>query len=71
MDQKTSGKKKVFRIPASWEMYGFAEIEASSEQEAIDIANTAFFNHQPTFDMFDGHYVDESFQIDYNVLEDN
>ena len=75
MDQKTfwkdNEKNKVFKIPASWKMHGWAEIEASSEQEAINIANAAFFDDQPTLDRFDGHYTEESFQIDYDILQDH
>lgn len=54
---------KTYRIPCSWEMYGYAEVHATSLKEAIDQAE----NHLP---LPNGNYVNDSFSADREVLEE-
>ncbi len=62
MTDKT--KKKTYRLPCSWEMYGYLVIEAENLQEAIDIADSPEQGLPE-----DGNYVDGSFKVDAEMIE--
>lgn len=53
----------TYRIPLIWQMYGHCCIDASSLEEAIEIALG------PDTPLPDGSYVDDSVAVDYEVLE--
>jgi len=57
--------KKVFLVPAHWEMYGVARIEADNIEEAILIAE-----NESRLSDFDADYVMDSFGIDTDVIEE-
>lgn len=59
-----TGEKKVYRLPVSWEVYSFMDIEASSLQEAVNIAHKDD-TPLPT----DSDYVDGSFKVETDILE--
>ena len=54
----------AFKIPVKWEERTVMNIEARSLKEAIQYVN------RKEFEMPDGEYVDDSFEIDYDRLED-
>jgi len=53
---------KLYRIPAEWKMYGYVEVRAESLDEAVEEAIAASL---PL-----GTYVDGSFEVDYEAVED-
>ena len=55
---------KKYKIPCSWIMYGFAEVEADSFDEAVEIVESSETN------LPEGSYVEASFEVDHEVLED-
>ena len=55
---------KKYNIPCAWEMYGVMEVEADSLDQAIETAR--LHGELPT----NSGYVDGSFQIDREVVED-
>jgi len=57
--------KKVFIVPAYWEMYGVARIEADNIEEAILIAE-----NECRLSDFNADYVIDSFGIDTDVVEE-
>jgi hypothetical protein len=57
--------KKVFLVPAHWEMYGIARIEAKTIEEAILIAE-----NESRLSDFNADYVMESFSVDTDVVEE-
>lgn len=57
--------KKVFLVPAYWEMYGVARIEAKTIEEAILIAE-----NESRLSDFNADYVMDSFGIDTDVIEE-
>lgn len=63
-EKMPENKIKTFIIPCSWEMYGTIEIEAEDLDEAISIAES------DERELPNGLYVNASFQIDYDGLED-
>jgi hypothetical protein len=56
---------KYYEIPCSWEVYGTMEVEASSLEEAIELAER---DDSPMPDASD--YVDGSFEVDRDVAEE-
>lgn len=56
-------EKKVFRVPCTWEVHGFMEIEAEDWDDAGMLAPLAELPDDPT-------YVAGSFQVDMPTLED-
>jgi len=56
-------KTKTFRIPVSYEMYGYVEVEAVDLDEAVVQAEEAPL---PT----DSSYIEGSFRVDYEALDD-
>lgn len=52
---------KKFKIPVSWEMYGYIEVEANSVEEAIEIFDQKEQSAYP-YGLPDGCYVDASFE---------
>ena len=57
--------KKVFLVPAYWEMYGIARIEAKTIEEAILIAE-----NECRLSDFNADYVMDSFNVDTDVIEE-
>ena len=57
--------KKVFLVPAHWEMYGVARVEANDVDEAILIAE-----NECRLSDFNADYVTDSFSIDADVIEE-
>ena len=53
----------TYRIPLVWQMYGHCCIDASSLEEAIEIALG------PDTPLPDGFYVEDPVAVDYEVLE--
>ena len=53
---------KTYKIPCSWEMYGYMDIEAETLEEAVAEADH-FLTPLP-----EGNYVEDSFEVDTEVL---
>ena len=49
---------RKYHIPCSWQVYGRADVEANSLEEAIRIAE------DDDFPLPEGDYVDASFEVD-------
>ena len=64
-DENWPEPKKVFLVPAHWEMYGVARIEAKTIEEAILIAE-----NESRLSDFNADYVMDSFSIDTDVIEE-
>jgi hypothetical protein len=58
-------KNKLFKIPVSWEMYGYLHIKAKTLEEAIEIAERPETS-LPT----DGEYVMDSDRVDREAVAD-
>ena len=56
---------KLFLVPAHWEMYGVASVEADSIEEAILIAENECRRSD-----FNADYVTDSFSVDADVIEE-
>lgn len=54
---------KEYRIPCVWMMYGYETVQANSLEEAIEIAENAF-------GLPNGEYIDGSFEIDMDGIEE-
>lgn len=54
-------KKKQYKVPCTWQLYGVMYIEAESAEEAKEIAEEEYLP--------DGEYVDSSFYIDEEMFE--
>jgi len=57
--------KKTYRVPCSWQVYATAEVEAESWDEAIARVEDDNFP-LPT----DPDYVDASFEVDMEIIEE-
>ena len=57
---------KYYEIPCVWEVYGTLEVEASSLEEAIELAEDTERTGLP--DSYD--YIDGSFEVDRDVAEE-
>jgi len=57
--------KKTFKIPVSWEMYGYVYVEAEDLEEACSIAEVSETIGIPD----NGEYVDCSWRVDWEVAE--
>ena len=55
--------KKWYKVPCSWQMYGYMDIKAEDWDEALEIAE------DDGTSLPDGGYVDGSFEVDHDVLE--
>ena len=55
---------KKYKVPCSWQMYGFVEVEAEDWSDAIWQAEC---DHQPLPE--DGEYVMSSFEVDHDIIE--
>ena len=56
-------KNIVNRIPLVWQMYGHCDVDADSQEDAIEIALG------PDTPLPDGFYVEDPVAVDYEVLE--
>jgi hypothetical protein len=61
--KKRKKNLKIFRIPISWEMYGYLDILALNLEDAIGIAEAPETNLP-----LDGEYVMDSDRVDREVL---
>ena len=52
---------KTYKIPCTWQMYGFYHIEAENIKEALEMAEDA---NLPT----DADYLDGSFEINNEMI---
>ena len=57
---------KNFRIPVSWQMYGWVDIKAESLREAAEIAET-----NSDIGLPEGDYVEGSWEVDWEIVEDD
>ena len=57
------GGAKTYRIPCSWEMYGYYEVDADTLEEAIQMAVDGALP--------EGDYVDASFEVDKEICEND
>ena len=55
---------KLYKLPCAWQMYGYMDIDAKSLKDAVSIAEH-FLTSLPV-----GSYVEESFEVDVDVLPD-
>jgi hypothetical protein len=51
----------IYKIPCSWEMYGYFECEAENLTDAIRQADKG--------SLPEGNYVDASFEIDEDIVQ--
>ena len=63
MKTMNAQSKMKYTIPCSWQMYGYLKIQAESLEEAIKLAEN-------DYNLPDGSYVEASFEVDYEVLEE-
>ena len=54
---------KTYRIPVIWEMWGIIDVEARS----LKTSKAKVF--EPEIGLPDGHYIEDSFQIDEEGIE--
>ena len=54
---------KKYKIPVSWQMYGYMDIKAEDWDEAIGIAE------DETTSLPDGDYVQGTFEVDHDIIE--
>lgn len=56
----------IFKIPVSWEVYSYVEVEAETPEEALRILNERESGEHPdgAFSLPSGDYVDGSFLAD-------
>tara|TARA_R110000824_G_scaffold396222_1_gene597564 strand:+ start:657 stop:917 length:261 start_codon:yes stop_codon:yes gene_type:complete len=54
---------KKYKIPVSWQMYGYMDIKAEDWDEAIEIAE------DETTSLPDGDYVQGTFEVDHDIIE--
>ena len=59
----TAAKATTFTIPVRWEMTTVMQIEADSLKEAVQKVN------QHGYELPEGAYVNDSFEIDFDRLE--
>jgi len=57
-----TGGQKLFRVPCSWQMYGYFECYAEDWDDAIEQANEG--------SLPDGDYIDDSFEVDTDRIEE-
>ena len=55
---------KNYKVPCSWQMYGYVNVEASDWDDAVE---EAYGDEVPL--PKDGEYVIASFEIDYDIIE--
>jgi len=54
---------KKYKVPCSWQMYGFVDVEAEDWSDAVWQAEC---DHQP---LPEGEYVMSSFEVDHDIIE--
>lgn len=57
--------KKTFKLPVTWEVHGFVNVEAKSLEEAVQDFN----ENVDEYELFDLEYVDGSFRLTENDIE--
>lgn len=74
-------RKKIYKIPCGWEVYGYVEVSAESLGEAIKKVETDDYFPLPNRTIFgkikgdEAHmarfsYVEGTFEIDDSIIED-
>jgi hypothetical protein len=56
--------KKTYRVPCTWQMYGYVNVEASDWDDAVE---EAYADEVPL--PKDGEYVISSFEVDHEGIE--
>ena len=56
--------KKHYRVPCSWQMYGYVNVEASDWDDAVEEAYADEVSLPK-----DGEYVIASFEVDHDRIE--
>jgi hypothetical protein len=59
-------KGKSFKVPVSWQMYGYVTVEADTLQHAAEIAESDMGIGLPD----NGEYVEGSWEVDWAIVED-
>ena len=54
----------IYRIPVTWQMRAIIPVSASSLKEAFQLVNTL------EYDLPEGEYVEDTYEIDYDRLEE-
>jgi hypothetical protein len=60
IDNWIESQPRSYKIPVSWEMYGYITVQADTLEDAIEMAED--------FPLPDGSYIEDSFQIDIEAL---
>jgi hypothetical protein len=60
IDNWIESQPRSYKIPVSWEMYGYITVQADTLEDAIEMAKD--------FPLPDGSYIEDSFQIDIEAL---
>lgn len=66
VNKNNENKKQLWKIPVFWTSWGVMEIEASSQEEAFELALGAAALPSE----FDTHYIEGSCKIDHDGLDD-
>lgn len=56
---------KRYKIPVSWQMYGYVTVEADTAQHAAEIAESDMGIGLPD----NGEYVEASWEVDWETVE--
>ena len=63
-------KKKIWKVPVVWEMFGNVEVEADSLEEALEMVKRDEDHEGNPFSLpYDQYYLSDSFRIEYTVDE--
>lgn len=60
IDNWIESQPRSYKIPVSWEMYGYITVQANTLEDAIEMAEN--------FPLPDGSYIEDSFKIDIEAL---
>ena len=59
-----ANEEVIYRIPVTWQMRAIIPVSASSLKEAFQYVNTL------EYDLPEGEYVEDTYEIDYDRLEE-
>ena len=63
-------KKKIWKVPVVWEMFGDVEVEADSLEEALEMVKRDEDHEGNAFSLpYDQYYLLDSFRAEYTVDE--
>ena len=60
-------KQKTYRVPVSWQMYGWVTVQSDTRQHAAEIAESDMGIGLPD----NGTYVEGSWEVDWEIVEDD